>query len=339
MKAFAKSSVIAAAVVMLSAMSGCHADPAAKIEGDYTLEAQSVQINGTIINLGDWPGAAVHISGASDGCAKVTVDSLLPGYASFTAMCGVTENGRDKYSFEGEFPGTGRKIGINGNVNKGRLTLSIADTVTSPVAGRWTIAYTDGSKADIKISFSNSRITEIPIGNGSISIDSAVSMVNSVIGTLASSKLIGLRYLELDRTGYVNIAWNGYVDERIKPLLSGVIQYYPGEDSGLHIYLRRTIADGIGLPVSPLDFPVSCSISGDSMTLASDQDDFGPWLDIISSAVAGYSYSDYLDDGSPLGALTEDKFQEYKSILVVFNGILSMPSTEYGISITFDRIK
>lgn len=328
-------------LTMSLVLSGCHGDPASHIEGTYIPEAQSVQVNGTIINLGDWPGASVNISRIDESNANVTVDSLLPGYSSLSVICSISENGRDKYSFTGSHTGDSRQTDIAGNVSKGRLTLSITDIVTSSLSGRWTMACDDRNKAMIEISFSNPQLTDINIGDISIPVDSAIDILNSAIGTLASTKLIGLRYIELDKTGYVNIAWNGYVDDRIAPLMNNVIQYYPGADSTLHIYLRRTITDGLGLSVSPLDFPVpySMSMSEDRMTLISDQDSFGPWLSLISKAIAGYSYQDYIDDGSPFGSLTEEKFQEYKSFIVLFNGILEMPSTKYGITITMDRMK
>lgn len=326
-------------LVLSLALSGCHGDPASHIEGTYSLDAQSVQVNGIIINLGDWPGASVSISRIDGDNANVTVDSLLPGYSSLSAICSINENGRDKYSFAGSYTGNGRQTDIEGNVNKGRMTLSITDIVTSQASGRWALAGDGGDKAAIEISFSNSQLTDIPIGNIDLPVDSVVNILNSAIGALASTKLVGLRYLELDRTGYVNIAWNGYVDDRIAPLLNNVIQYYPGSDSSLHIYLRRTLTDGLGLPVSPMDIALSCSVSGDRMTLEADKDCLSPWLGMIGNAVAGYGYQDYIDDGSPLGILSEEKFQEYKSMIVIVNGILAMPSTEYGIKITMDRMK
>lgn len=340
MKGLFHNSAILCTITALLALSGCQGDPASHIEGSYSLDAQSVQVNGIIINLGDWPGASVSISRIDGDNANVTIDSLLPGYNSLSAICSINENGKDKYSFAGSHTGDGRQTDIEGNVNKGRMTLIITDIVTSPVSGRWALAANNGNKADIKISFSNPQFPDITFGDNIIPVDSVVNLLNSAIGTIASIKLTGLRYIELDKTGYINIAWNGYVDDRVAPLLNNVIQYYPEETGSiLHMYLRRTLTDGMGLPVSPLDFPVSYSLSGNRMTLSTDQDSLGPWMDMLGNAIAGYSYQDYIDDGSPLGLVAEDKFQEYKSLIVLFNGILAMPSTKYGIEVTMERMK
>ena len=82
-----KAAYILLPLVSLGILAGCSADPATAVEGEYTLEAQSVQINGVIINMGDWPGASVNIAGTGESSADVSIDSLLLGFEELSMPC------------------------------------------------------------------------------------------------------------------------------------------------------------------------------------------------------------------------------------------------------------
>ena len=284
-------------------VTGCSAGPATAVEGEYSLEAQSVQINGVIINMGDWPGASATINGTGESTAGVTLDSLLLGFDRLTLPCEVSRTDRDKYSFYGAYSGQDREIELSGNVNKGRLSLSITDLYTTEAAGRWRPSSAEDGLADLHITFECTAIS------GS-------------------------------RTGYINIAWSGDISEEFRPLFQDVIQYWPDPEHGsLHIYLRRTLTDGLGFPVSPLDIPAGCSVSGSDMTLTLDKTALEPFTDMLLSAAGDMTYDDYTDSGSPLGDLTEEQFDEYKSLVPVIQGVLAMPSTTYGAVTTFKKTK
>lgn len=307
------------AVILTVLPGGCQSSPSAAIQGDYTLEAQSVQINGIIINLGDWPGCSVTVTDIDGESAEVTVDSLLLGFDELSLPCKVTEEGKHKFSFTGDYEGNDRDISLSGNVNKGRLTLSITDVVTSPVAGRWLPATDENGLPDLDMEFSSPLVTD----------DSLVLQLENAAKAFLASELSGLEYLELDRTGYLNI----------EPLLEGIIQYYPEPAaSSVHIYLRRTLTDGLGLPVSPMDIALTYSISGDNMTLRADKECLEPWVSLITGILGGYTYSDYISAGNPLGEMTEEEFNEMKSILTLVSGVLEMPATDYSLNMTFTNI-
>ena len=249
-----KAAYILLPLVSLGILAGCSADPATAVEGEYTLEAQSVQINGVIINMGDWPGASVSIAGTGESSADVSIDSLLLGFEELSMPCEVSRTDRDKYSFYGTYSGQDREIELNGSVNKGRLSLSITDLYTTEAAG-------DGL-ADLHITFECTAISGIPLGDTTISLETAVALANAALRTALTPVLDHLDYMELSRTGYINIAWSGDISDALRPLLQDVIQYWPDPEQGqLHLYLRRTLTDGLGLPVSPLDVPAGCTLS------------------------------------------------------------------------------
>ena len=317
-----KAAYILLPLVSLGIPAGCSADPATAVEGEYTLEAQSVQINGVIINMGDWPGASVSIAGTGESSADVSIDSLLLGFEELSVPCEVSRTDRDKYSFYGAYSGQDRAIELNGSVNKGRLSLSIAE---------------DGL-ADLHITFECTAISGIPLGDTTISLETAVALANTALRTALTPVLDHLDYMELSRTGYINIAWSGDISDALRPLLQDVIQYWPDPEQGqLHLYLRRTLTDGLDLPVSPLDVPAGCTVSGSNMTLTLDKTALKPFADMLLSAAGDLSYSDYTEAGSPLGDLTETQFDEYKALLPLIQGVLAMPSTTYGAEIIFEK--
>ena len=130
---------------------------------EYTLEAQSVQINGVIINMGDWPGASVSIAGTGESSADVSIDSLLLGFEELSVPCEVSRTDRDKYSFYGAYSGQDRAIELNGSVNKGRLSLSITDLYTTEAAGRWRPSSAEDGLADLHITFECTAISGYPV--------------------------------------------------------------------------------------------------------------------------------------------------------------------------------
>ena len=302
-------------------VTGCSADPATAVEGDYSLEPQSVQINGVIINMGDWPGASVSITGTDESTADISLDSLLLGFDRLTLPCEVSRTDRDKYSFYGEYSGQDRDIELSGNVNKGKMSLSITDICTSEATGRWRTATEQDGLVSLSLSFECPLISEIPLGDTTISLDTAVRMLNTALRASLTTALSPLDYIEMSNTGYVNIYW-------------------PDPEHGsLHIYLRRTLTDGLGFPVSPLDIPAGCSVSGSDMTLTLEKTALEPFTDMLLSAAGDMTYDDYTDSGSPLGDLTEEQFDEYKSLVPVIQGVLAMPSTTYGAVTTFKKTK
>lgn len=333
-----KSAYILLPLVSLGILTGCSADPATAVEGEYTLEAQSVQINGVIINMGDWPGASVSIAGTGESSADVSIDSLLLGFEELSMPCEVSRTDRDKYSFYGAYSGQDREIELNGSVNKGRLSLSITDLYTTEAAGRWRPSSAEDGLADLHITFESTAISGIPLGDTTISLETAVALANTALRTALTPVLDQLDYMELSRTGYINIAWSGDISDALRPLLQDVIQYWPDPEQGqIHLYLRRTLTDGLGLPVSPLDVPAGCTVSGSDMTLTLDKTALKPFADILLSAAGDLNYSDYTEAGSPLGDLTETQFDEYKALLPLIQGVLAMPSTTYGAEITFEK--
>ena len=72
--------ILLPAALLMPLLTGCQSAPASALEGHYTLQAQSVQVNGTIINIGDWPGSSVTVSAVDDEAVTVCIDSLLPGF-------------------------------------------------------------------------------------------------------------------------------------------------------------------------------------------------------------------------------------------------------------------
>ena len=335
-----KAAYILLPLVSLGILNGCSADPATAVEGDYSLGPQSVQINGVIINMGDWPGASVSITGTDESTADISLDSLLLGFDRLTLPCEVSRTDRDKYSFYGEYSGQDRDIELSGNVNKGKMSLSITDICTSEATGRWRTATEQDGLVSLSLSFECPLISEIPLGDTTISLETAVELLNAAVRSTLTPALGQLDYIELSSTGYVNISWSGDISEELSPLLRDVIQYWPEPEQGrLHIYLRRTLTDGLGFPVSPLDIPAGCSVSGSDMTLTLDKTALKPFTDMLLSAAGDMTYDDYTDSGSPLGDLTEEQFDEYKSLVPVIQGVLAMPSTTYGAVTTFKKTK
>ena len=81
------------------------------------------------------------------------------------------------------------------------------------------------------------------------------------------------------------------------------------------------------------------TVSGSDMTLTLEKTALEPFTDMLLSAAGDMTYDDYTDSGSPLGDLTEEQFDEYKSLVPVIQGVLAMPSTTYGAVTTFKKTK
>lgn len=321
----------------LPLLTGCQSSPAAAIEGEYTLSAQSVQINGVIVNIVDWPGSSVTLSAMDDENVTVETDSLLLGFDRLTVTASTFRESRGKYTFttSGPYSANDREISLSGSVRNGNMSLSITDMYQSPVTGRWEPAYGEDGLALVSVDFSNPLIQDIPLGDGeTLPLDSALTMLNVLIRSSITPMLENLDGIDMGRTGYIGISWKGEISPGLEPVLHDVIQYWPEPDaSRVHIYLRRTITEGIGLPVSPLDFALAYSVSGELLTLRADQDASAPLTELLVSAVQDLTYRDYVEAGSPLGGMTEEEFDRFRTTASMLAAVLGMPETEYSIEI------
>lgn len=317
--------ILLPAALLMPLLTGCQSAPASALEGHYTLQAQSVQVNGTIINIGDWPGSSVTVSAVDDEAVTVCIDSLLPGFDTLTFSATAAGDGKDRYTFTGSYSGQDRDISVTGTVKGSALSLSITDTCTSPVTGRWTVAYGEDGLADITVAYSSPAVTEITVGGITLPADMAVQMLQSLVRGYITPILENLQYIELDRTGYVNLSWRGDISPELEPLLSGVVQYWPDPgNSWVHIYLRRTITDGLGLPVSPIDFALAYSTDGDgTLTLEIDQDTFAPWTGILLMALGSME-----DSTAPIAAILKEIAQS-----------LLLPETVFSISVNLSPVQ
>lgn len=311
--------------LILPLLTGCQPAPATALEGHYTLEAQSVQINGTIINIGDWPGSSVTISAVDDEAVLVSIDSLLPGFdtLSVQATAAAAER-KDRYTFSGTYSGQDRDITVSGTVNGSALSLSITDICTSPLTGRWTVARDEEGQADISVTYSSPAVTEITLGDITLPVGTAVQLLESLLRQNLTPLLDNLGYIGLDRTGYLNISWRGDISPELEPLLTGVVQYWPApEDSWIHLYLRRTITDAIGSPVSPIDLALAYSIDGSgSPVLEINQDTSASWAGILILALGS------MDGSDPIAFIVKEIAQS-----------LLLPETAFSISVRLSPVQ
>lgn len=321
----ALQSILLPAALLMPLLTGCQSAPASALEGHYTLQAQSVQVNGTIINIGDWPGSSVTVSAVDDEAVTVCIDSLLPGFDTLTFYATAAGDRKDRYTFTGTYSGQDRDISVTGTVKGSALSLSITDTCTSPVTGRWTVASGEDGLADITIAYSSPAVTEITVGGITLPADMAVQILQGLIREKITPVLENLQYIELDRTGYVNLSWRGDISPELEPLLSGVVQYWPDPgNSWVHIYLRRTITDGLGLPVSPIDFALAYSIDGSgSPVLEINQDTFAPWTGVLILALSSVDEST-----APIAAILKEIAQS-----------LLLPETVFSISVNLSPVQ
>lgn len=314
----------------------CQSSPATEISGEYTLKAQSVQINGVIINIADWPGSSVSVTALDGDMASVSIDSLLPGIDTLTVSADVSRLHGSSYSFATAAPCNvkDREISVSGTVNKGNLSLSITDRYGTPATGRWKVAVSGDGLAAISISFSSPLVTEIPLGDGSsVPVEDALAIVNAYIRSLATPGLEDLEYLEFSSAGYVNIECHGLSGSDLEPLAKDVIQYWTDPaDSRLHLYLRRTITDGLGMEISPLDAALAYRQGNGNLTVTLDQQTIAPWTGELLKTIQGFTYDDYIQAGSPLGEITEEQFRQYSTMASLFVTSLSIPGTELNVS-------
>ena len=89
--------LVTAAVAITPLLTGCQVSPATAIEGEYALGDQSVQINGIIINLADWPGSSVTVTATNEDNAVIRIDSMLPGIDSFSMTADEAKEAGSKY--------------------------------------------------------------------------------------------------------------------------------------------------------------------------------------------------------------------------------------------------
>lgn len=331
-----KYPVLLAVAALLPLIYGCQGAPAHAVEGEYSLTGQSVQINGVIINLSDWPGSSVAIDAIDDDMATVIIDSLLPGFSTLSLPVSVSRDGRNKYTFSSTDPYdiNDREISVSGSIKGGDMSISITDIFNSPVTGRWKPVNASDGLPELSIQFSNPMITEVTIGETTLPIETAVAMLNSMARSWLSTRLEGLRYLELGNTGYVNISWNGDISPELEPILQDVIQYWPEPElSWVHIFLRRTIADGIGSGISPIDASLTyTTTSGGGITLGIDKHTFSPWAAAVSAAIQEVTYEDYLKAGSPLGELSQEEFLQYRQMMSLLVTALTLSGTEFSVT-------
>lgn len=317
--------ILLPAALLMPLLTGCQSAPASALEGHYTLQAQSVQVNGTIINIGDWPGSSVTVSAVDDEAVTVCIDSLLPGFDTLTLSATATGDGKDRYTFTGTYSGQDRDISVTGTVKSSTMSLSITDICTSPVTGRWKVASGEDGLADITIAYSSPAVKEITVGGITLPADMAVQMLQSLVRGYITPVLENLQYIELDRTGYVNLSWRGDISPELEPLLSGVVQYWPDPgNSWVHIYLRRTITDAVGSPVSPIDFALAYSIDGSgSPVLEINQDTFAPWTGVLILALGSVDEST-----APIAAILKEIAQS-----------LLLPETVFSISVNLSPVQ
>lgn len=323
------------AAALLPLIYGCQGAPAHAVEGEYSLTGQNVQINGVIINLADWPGSSVAIDAIDDDMATVIIDSLLPGFSTLSLPVSVSRNGKNKYTFSSTDPYdiNDREISTSGSIKGGDMSISITDIFHSPVTGRWKPVYASDGLPDLSIQFSNPMITEVTIGETTLPIETAVAMLNSMARSWLSPYLEDLRYLELSNTGYVNISWNGDISPELEPILQDVIQYWPEPElSWVHIFIRRTIADGIGSDISPIDAALTYTVSDGGITLGIDKQTFSPWAGTVSAAIQEVTYEDYLEAGSPFGELSQEEFLQYKQMMSLLVTALTLSGTEFSVT-------
>lgn len=315
----------------------CQSAPATEIEGEYTLKAQSVQINGIIINIADWPGCSVKLTAKDGDLVSVGIDSLLPGIDTMSVTATVSRQHGSSYSFSSVSPysACNREISVSGTVNKGNMSISVTDIYRTPATGRWKVAVSDDGLAAISISFSSPLVTEIPLGDGSsLPVEDALAIVNAYIRSLATPELDALEYIEFSSTGYVNIECDRLSGSDIEPLTENVIQYWTDSaDLRLHLYLRRTITDGLGMGISPLDAALAYRHGNGLLTVTLDQQTTAPWTGELLKAIQGFTYDDYTQAGSPLGDITEEQFAQYSTMASLFVTSLSIPGTELNVSV------
>lgn len=325
-----------ALAALLQVPVSCQTAPATEIEGEYTLEAQSVQINGIIINIADWPGCSVKVTAADEDMASVSIDSLLPGIDTLTVSATVSRQHGSSYSFSSVSPSTvlDREISVSGTVNKGNMSISITDIYATPATGRWKVASSADGLAAVSISYSSPLVTEIPVGDGSsLPLEDALAIVNAYVRNVITPYLKDLEYLEFSTAGYVNIECDRLAGSDIEPLTNDVIQYWTDPaNSRLHLYLRRTITDGLGMEISPLDAALSYRQEDSTLTVTIDQQTLAPWTGELLTLVQGLTYEDYTQAGSPLGEMTQEEFGQYKSMASLFITSLSIPGTELNVS-------
>lgn len=332
-----------AAAVLTPLLAGCSTSPSDAVEGQYTLEAQSVQINGVIINLEDWPGSSVTLSPVDENGVIVSIDSLLPGFDSIAVGAEAVKDGKSRYSFSSYDPYyiQDREIQVSGSVRNGKMSLSVSDISHSPVTGRWMPATGSDGLIKMQLIFSSPLASEISLGDITLPMETAVSILSALIRTTASSALPDLHYVELDRTGYVNISWSGNINPSLEPALAGVVQYWgEPESSSFHLYLRRAIADGLGLSTSPLDLTLRYFPKEDNHTIGIglDRVTAAPLALAFSNALKPMTYAAYTEAGSPLGDLSEDSFNRLKSTAAMLATALALPSTEFIIEFELSRL-
>ena len=168
-------------------------------------------------------------------------------------------------------------------------------------------------------------MTEIEVGGITLPVDIAIELMNQLVRQNLTPTLDNLDYIELDRTGYLNISWKGDISTELEPLLTGVVQYWPApDDSWIHLYLRRTITDAIGSPVSPIDFALAYSTDGSgSLALEINQDTFAPWTGILLMALGSME-----DSTAPIAAILKEIAQS-----------LLLPETVFSISVNLSPVQ
>lgn len=117
-------------------------------------------------------------------------------------------------------------------------------------------------------------------------------------------------------------------------MTENVIQYWTDSaDLRLHLYLRRTITDGLGMGISPLDAALAYRHGNGLLTVTLDQQTTAPWTGELLKAIQGFTYDDYTQAGSPLGDITEEQFAQYSTMASLFVTSLSIPGTELNVSV------
>ena len=312
-------------------LTGCSRGPAMDTDGRYIPGDMSVQINGIIVNMADYDSCAAVFSHIDGSSASLTLSNLILGMDTAVFTCGISEERKGKYLFSGEaaMDCPERELAVEGSINEGEIRLSVTDLVTSKIANTWT-ATGSGNAPDIDINFYNPDITTVDVGGLPVPVSIITAMLGPMLGGIAG-EMLPFDRVRLDRIHYVEIS-----PEPEDLPVNGVLQYYTGANDGkLHFYLRKSVCQAAGLGDKPLDKGLGYVLnsSGDSLRICVDLTEYPAIVPVLSDAISGTDYQDYLDSGAPLGDIDEALFETYKKIVATLVEAIALPDTVFDICI------
>ena len=94
-----------------------------------------------------------------------------------------------------------------------------------------------------------------------------------------------------------------------------------------------SVCQAAGLGDKPLDkgFGYVLNSSGDSLRICVDLTEYPAIVPVLSDAISGTDYQDYLDSGAPLGDIDEALFETYKKIVATLVEAIALPDTVFDI--------